>query len=108
MGILSHADGVEGGKSVDGNIIAVSCSGGEQSPAGVDLDAVDPALLLRWRRRRQTVLTALEAGDEVEVLSVDVQHHQFVTLRPEDHLLVAKPLAAENLTEINDFVFELT
>ena len=108
MGILSHADGVEGGKSVHSHIVAVPSSSGEQSPAGVDLDAVDPALLLRWRRRRQTVLTALEAGNEVEVLSVDVQHHQLVTLRPEDHLLVAKPLAAENLTEKNDFVLEVT
>ena len=97
VGVLAHADGVEGGQPVHGHVVAVPGPGGEQTPARVDLNAVDPALLLSWRRRRQTVLTALEAGDEVEMLGVHVQHHQPVTLRPKDHLLVAKPLATENL-----------
>ena len=58
---------------------------------------MDAALSLGGRGRGQTVLAALEAGDEVEVLGVHVQHHQPVTLGPEYDLLVAQPLAAEHL-----------
>ena len=93
MGVLPDTDGVEGWKTVDGHVVAVPGSGGEEGPAGVHLDAVDAALLV-WR---VAVLTAGQAGDLIQVFRVHVQHHQLVAFRPEDDLLVAQPLTAEDL-----------
>ena len=96
MSIFPDTDGVEGWKTIDGHIVAVPGSGGEEGPAGVHLNAVDAALLV-WR---VAVLTAGQAGDLVQVFGVDVQHHQLVALRTEDDLLVTEPLTAEDLVGV--------
>ena len=96
VGIFSDTDGVEGWKTIDGHIVAVPGAGGEEGPAGVHLDAVDAALLV-WR---VAVLTAGQAGDLVQVLRVDVQHHQLVALGSENDLFVAEPLTAEDLVGV--------
>ena len=100
------------------HVVAVPGAGGEQGPAGVDLYAVDAALLdtavsgvaaarvtrqrhLVYLGGRQTVLAAVQARDLVRRLPrVHVQHHQLVALGPEYDLLVAQPLAAEHLVHV--------
>ena len=78
------------------HVVAVPGSCGEQSPAGVHLNAVNAALLVR----RVAVLAAGQTRNLVEVLRVDIQHHQLVALRPEYDLLVTEPLAAEDLVGV--------
>ena len=69
---------------VNCHIIAVPGSSSKQGAGGVNLDAVDPALLV-WRH---AVLRRLQARDLVHVPRVHVHHHQLVALRTKDHLLV--------------------
>ena len=45
VGIFSDTDRVEGWKTVDGHVVAVPGSGGQQGSARVDLDTVDAAVL---------------------------------------------------------------
>ena len=45
VGILANHDGVQGWQPVDGHVVAVPGSGGQQGSARVDLDTVNAAVL---------------------------------------------------------------